>query len=184
MPPTRSKVFSCSTRKSFACMGRLSSPTSSRKMEPPSAISKRPLRIATAPVNEPFSWPNSSLSTMFSGSAAQLNLMNGPSAVEAVIVEGVGDKLLADAAFAEDQHGRLRARHLVDELVDLLHRLGIADDVGGLEALFQRIVQAAVLVLKANLLDVLHEIELDRRRDHGGDGRDQLHILLQKPPVV
>ena len=81
MPPTRSKVFSCSTRRSFACIGRLSSPTSSRKIEPPSAISKRPLRIATAPVNEPFSWPNNSLSTMFSGSAAQLNLMNGPSAV-------------------------------------------------------------------------------------------------------
>ena len=32
---------------------------------------------ATAPVNAPFSWPKSSLSTRFSGIAAQFNVING-----------------------------------------------------------------------------------------------------------
>ena len=135
-------------------------------------------------MNEPFSWPNSSLSTMLSGSAAQLNLMNGPSAVSAVVMDGVGHQLLADAALAQDQHRRLGAGHLVDQLVDLLHRLGIADDVGGLEPLLQRILQAAVLVLQPHLVDILQQVQLDRRRDHRGDGGQQFHVLLQQPPVV
>jgi hypothetical protein len=36
------------------------SPISSRNSVPPSACSKRPRRSESAPVNEPFSWPNSS----------------------------------------------------------------------------------------------------------------------------
>ena len=44
---------------------------------PPSAISKRPCRMPTAPVNAPFSWPNNSLSTSVGGSAAQLTLTSG-----------------------------------------------------------------------------------------------------------
>ena len=43
----------------------------------PSAISKRPLRWAMAPVKAPFSWPKSSLSTSEGGSAAQLSLTSG-----------------------------------------------------------------------------------------------------------
>src|SRR5438132_1457541 len=38
------------------------SPTSSRKIVPPSACSNLPARSCTAPVNEPFIWPNNSLS--------------------------------------------------------------------------------------------------------------------------
>ena len=54
-------------------------------MVPPCASSKRPLRWATALVNEPFSWPNSSLSSSVSGMAAQLTATSGPwrSAAEA-----------------------------------------------------------------------------------------------------
>ncbi len=43
------------------------------------ARSKRPLLSATAPVNAPFSWPNSSLSIRFPGRAPQFTLMYGPS---------------------------------------------------------------------------------------------------------
>ena len=50
VPPTRSKVRSCNTRKSLICMDGGTSPTSSRKMVPPSACSKRPLRWPVAPV--------------------------------------------------------------------------------------------------------------------------------------
>ena len=51
------------------------SPISSRKMVPPLASSKRPLRCCWAPVKAPFSCPKSSLSMRFSGRAAQLTLM-------------------------------------------------------------------------------------------------------------
>ncbi len=46
---------------------------------PPSACSKRPWRLAVAPVNAPFSWPKSSLSMSVGGSAARFTAMNGPS---------------------------------------------------------------------------------------------------------
>ena len=47
---------------------------------PPSASWNRPGLLATAPVNAPFAWPNSSASTSCSGSAAQFTKMNGRSA--------------------------------------------------------------------------------------------------------
>ena len=39
-----------------------------------------PACVPSAPVNAPFSWPNSSLSSSVSGSAVQLTLINGFSA--------------------------------------------------------------------------------------------------------
>ena len=45
---------------------------------PPFAVSIRPRRCAWAPVNEPFSWPNSSLSSSVSGIAPQLIGTKGP----------------------------------------------------------------------------------------------------------
>jgi hypothetical protein len=75
-------------------------PTSSRKRVPRWASSKRPKRRAVAPVNDPFSWPKSSLSTTVSGSAAQLNLMKGPAALAPLYMDGACDQLLADAALA------------------------------------------------------------------------------------
>ena len=46
---------------------------------PPDASSNAPTRRDTAPVNEPFSWPNSSLSSRFGGIAPQSTTTNGPS---------------------------------------------------------------------------------------------------------
>jgi len=54
------------------------SPTSSRKMVPPSATSKYPERVWVAPVKAPFSWPNSSLSIVPSGIAPQFTAMYLP----------------------------------------------------------------------------------------------------------
>ena len=67
-----------STRSRRAWVGMGSSPTSSRKMVPPSATSKYPLRSARAPVNDPFSCPNSSESIVPSGMAPQLTAMYVP----------------------------------------------------------------------------------------------------------
>ena len=46
-------------------------------MVPVSASSNRPSRRSVAPVNDPFSWPNSSDSSRVSGSAAQFTVMKG-----------------------------------------------------------------------------------------------------------
>ena len=53
------------------------SPTSSRKTVPPLADSSRPALADWAPVNEPLSCPNSSLSSRVSVSAAQLSRKKG-----------------------------------------------------------------------------------------------------------
>ncbi len=45
---------------------------------PPCAISNLPLRRTAAPVNAPFSWPNSSDSSRVSVSAAHETATNGP----------------------------------------------------------------------------------------------------------
>jgi hypothetical protein len=54
------------------CIAGVVSPISSKKMVPPPAASKRPIRRSTAPVKAPFSCPNSSLSKSCGESAAQL----------------------------------------------------------------------------------------------------------------
>ncbi len=59
-----------------------SSLTSSRKMVPPEANSKRPFRSRVAPVKAPLQAPNSSASTSSRGMAPQLTATNGPPARE------------------------------------------------------------------------------------------------------
>src|SRR5713226_2262022 len=78
VPPSRSNSPSCRTRRIFGWVTGERSATSSRNSVPPSASSKRPSLRPAAPVNAPFSWPNSSDSSSVSGRAAQLTAMNGP----------------------------------------------------------------------------------------------------------
>ena len=54
-----------------------SSATSSRNSVPLAANSKRPRPSRSAPVKGPRSWPNSSVSTSVSGSAAQFTATKG-----------------------------------------------------------------------------------------------------------
>ena len=61
----------------FGLHQRLMSPISSRNSVPPAACSMRPILVAIAPVNAPFSCPNSSDSSSCSGSASQLMATNG-----------------------------------------------------------------------------------------------------------
>ena len=81
VPPTRSISRSWTARRIFACSARLMSAISSRNSVPARASSKRPGLRVTAPVKAPFSWPNNSLSSRFSGIAAQLTATNGPVAL-------------------------------------------------------------------------------------------------------
>jgi hypothetical protein len=66
------------TRNKRTCVANGSSPTSSRKIVPPSATSKYPFLFEVAPVKEPFSCPKSSLSRSSLGIAAQLTGTNCP----------------------------------------------------------------------------------------------------------
>ena len=79
-PPTRRNVRVSRTRRNFTCSSGGISVTSSRKSVPPWAISKVPARRRSAPVNEPFSCPKSSLSTRVGEIAPQLTATNGPRA--------------------------------------------------------------------------------------------------------
>jgi hypothetical protein len=77
VPPTRSMTRSWIARSSFDCSRTSISETSSSNSVPPVASSNLPIRRAMAPVNAPFSWPNSSDSSRCSGIAAQLTEMKG-----------------------------------------------------------------------------------------------------------
>jgi hypothetical protein len=82
---------------------------SSRNSVPPSASSNLPRRAEVAPVNDPFSCPNSSLSISSVGIAAQFTFTNGPSA-NGLGVDVRGQQFLAGARFADQQHARIGAR--------------------------------------------------------------------------
>ena len=77
-PPTRSNGWPSNTRRNFAWMAGDISPTSSKNSVPPSAASNFPTVFAVAPVKAPFSWPNNSLSSSDSDSAAQFIVTSGP----------------------------------------------------------------------------------------------------------
>ena len=76
LPPTGVITCSCRARRIFACIASGMSPISSRNSVPFSASRNAPERSLVAPVNEPFTWPNSSLSSRSAGMAAQLTAMN------------------------------------------------------------------------------------------------------------
>ena len=88
---------------------------SSSSSVPPSAARKKPSPPDDAPVNAPFWWPNSSASSIVSGSAAQLIAMNGPSRRGELVVDRAGQHFLAGAGRAVDQHGDVGLRDALGE---------------------------------------------------------------------
>ena len=95
---------------------------------PPLACSKRPMRRSVAPVNAPFSWPNSSDSSSSAAIAEVFSATNGAVGARRVVVQRARDELLAGAGLARDQHGHARARQPPDRLEHLLHRRRLTDD--------------------------------------------------------
>ena len=84
--------------------------------------------------------------------------MNGPFDALAVVVDRVGDQLLAGAVLALDEDVRLARRDALDQLEQLLHLLALADDVLELVAILQLLLQLLVLVDERLLLDRLLEL--------------------------
>ena len=98
------------------------SPISSRKSVPRCACSNFPMCRAAAPVNDPFSWPNSSDSISSAGIAAQFSEMNGAAVARAFFVQRARDQLLARARFAANADARFARGHLLDLRHHLAHR--------------------------------------------------------------
>ena len=82
-------------------------------------------------MNAPFSRPNSSLSISVAGIAAQFTRTIARRAAGAQLVDLRREQLLAGAGFAEQQHRRVGARHVLHLLEDLPDRGALADDVAG-----------------------------------------------------
>ena len=78
-----------------------------------------------------------------------------------VVVNGLGDELLAGARFAADQHGRVGARHLRHLLVDQAHRPARAKDVREVVALAQLALEVRVFLAKAIALGVDDALDAD-----------------------
>ena len=119
---------------------------------PPWASANAPLRSVIAPVNEPLTWPNSALSISSRGTEPQSNTTNGPSLRVRVVVDLLGDQLLAGAGLALDQHGGVGGGDVLQQLEQLAH-LGVAADELAEGALLERL----------GLDDLLFGQELDDR---------------------
>jgi hypothetical protein len=104
------------------------SPTSSRNRVPPETCSNLPIRLRSAPVNAPFSWPEQlALQELFRDGRA-VQRQEGSLGAGAVLVDGAGDQLLAGAALAGDEYRHVLGGDAADRLVDLAHGKAGADD--------------------------------------------------------
>ncbi len=113
--PTRRTSPSCSTRSSRSWVVGVISPTSSSKIVPPCASSKRPRRSAMAPVKAPRTWPKSSDSSKVSDRAPQFWATNFRVPAAAALVDQPGEQLLAGARLAAQQDGGRRVEHLAGQ---------------------------------------------------------------------
>src|SRR5262249_19018042 len=96
-----------------------------------------------------------------------------------VVVDRVGDELLAGPRLAADQDRRVGPRDLSDLFVDLAHGAAAADQVREVVALAQLLLQVRVLVDQALLVFVDHPPGLERLGDHRGDDTEKLDAPLE-----
>ena len=70
----------------------------------------------------------------------------------------LGDQFLARSAFAVNQHGRARRRHLADQVEHGQHLVALADDVGKVVALLQGALELDVFFAQAAAFDGLRHL--------------------------
>ena len=73
-------------------------------------------------------------------------------------VNRLGDEFLACAAFAVNQDGRARRRHLADQVEHREHLVALADNVGEVVALLQSALELDVFLAQAAALDGLRDL--------------------------
>ncbi len=114
-------------RSSFTWMFLSSSPSSSRNRVPPLATSNSPLRSRSAPVNDPFLWPNSSLSTSVWRQRPAVD--RDERHVRPLRSSGTasGRRPPCRSRLAGDEHPGVGRGDLVDEPLHRDHRRAVAD---------------------------------------------------------
>ena len=98
------------------------SPISSRNSVPRCATSSRPGLAATAPVNAPFSWPNSSALQQLPGERRAVEVDERLVGARPVAVQPAREHALARAGLALDEHRAVRGRHAARLLGQPTHR--------------------------------------------------------------
>ena len=171
--PTGRTVQWSSTFSSSSWPAAGSSPISSRNSVPLSAARSRPGVDSTAPVNEPFRWPNSVVCTRSPARPAQLHSTNGRAAARRrVVMKIAGDQVLAGAGVAEDQDRARAARGgrgqvgLVELGAQAPDLLAVADDLRRVAAALALQARPVLLQLAVALLARQEEPErvAERRR--------------------
>jgi hypothetical protein len=138
------------------------SPISSRNSVPPSACSKRPRRSASAPVNEPFSWPNSSDSSSSAVNRRGVQRDEGLVGARAVPVQRTGDEFLAGARFTGDQHRHAGARQPADRAKHLLHRGRLAQHLRNPRGRRRRLFGASSHLVRGAAHQVHRLVDVER----------------------
>ena len=130
--PTGRKVRSCSTRSSLTCSCSGSSPISSRKSVPPSALRKQPGAVGDGAGERAAHVAEQLALDQVLGNRAAVDGDEALVAARAAGVDGARDDLLAGAALAGDQHGRVGVRDAVDQArMRGDGRAGAVEAVGG-----------------------------------------------------
>ncbi len=179
VPPTRSNSFSCSTRSSLICMAGERSPISSRKSVPPCASSKRPFAGGHRAGEGALLVAEELALDHALRQRRAIDLDDGLCGAPAGVVDGVRHQLLARAALPAQEHRRVARGDLGDEVVDLLHRLGVADDVRRPEPVLQLVLQPEVLLQQPLALLLRRLAQPHRLRDQRGDDGEQARVFLE-----
>ena len=98
-----------------------------------------------------------------------------------VVMQRVGDQLLAGAALAPDHDGGIGAHDLRHLVVHPAHRPAVADDVGQLVALPQLLAELGVLLDESLALAFHQAMDPDRLRHHRRRDPEHLHHPLGVP---
>jgi len=113
------------------------------------------------------------------GQRGAVDLDEGTVRTGAVVVDRLGDELLAGAGLTRDQDARVAARDRGDLVVDLLHLVGVADDVRGPEAVAELGAQTLVLLLELLPLLLRGAAEFHRLGDQGARDQKQTDVVVQ-----
>ena len=126
--PTLLMRCSASARSSFGCTSIGSSPSSSRKIVPPSASTKGEMRLSTAPVNDAALVTEERALGERRRDGAAVDDDEGLVGARARLVDRLRDELLAGARLARDEHGELGRRGLAQALEHAAHPGARADE--------------------------------------------------------
>ena len=153
-PPTRSNSRSCSTRRSLHLHRRRDLADLVEEQGPAIGQLEAPLLAAHGAVNDPFSWPKSSLSSSVSERAAQLTFTNRLSLRGDCSWSACAISSLPVPDSPEEQDRGPGGGGSLDDLEDGLQLGRVANDVREAEAVANTLAQGLRVLLKSTLFEV------------------------------